>query len=134
MNIQSLKALCRRFPGAEERLHGPPSNILVYRVGDKFFAYFKTSDPERWRFSIKVTPERFLELTDQPGIKPARWMGRYHWVTIVDVKRFPDDYLRELVAWSHRAALEKLSRRKRMALTGEDAAPTPRKTRSVRRR
>jgi len=30
-------------------------------VGGKKFAYFKTSNPERWRFSVKVTPARFVE-------------------------------------------------------------------------
>lgn len=68
------------------------------------FAYFKTSDPERWRFSVRVTPDRFVELTDVPGVRPARWRGRYGWVTIVDVARFPGDYLQALVEASYQRA------------------------------
>src|SRR5262245_61409489 len=83
MDTEQLKAFCAARPGATVQLYAPPSNVLVYAVGNKTFAYFKTSEPERWRFSIKVTPERFVELTDVPGIKPARWMGRHRWVTIV---------------------------------------------------
>ena len=52
--------------------------------GGRKFAYFKTSEPEQWRFSIRTTPERFMELTDVPGIKPARYMAKFHWVTIVN--------------------------------------------------
>ena len=116
MDTDQLKAFCADFPAADVVLHGEPSNILVYAVGGKTFAYFKTSEPERWRFSIRVTPERFVELTDQPGIKPARWMGRWYWVTVVDVRRMPQDYLRELVTWSYQHALGKLSRKRRAAL------------------
>jgi predicted DNA-binding protein (MmcQ/YjbR family) len=86
---------------------------LFYYVGQKKFAYFKTSEPEQWRFSICTTPERFLELTDVPGIKPARYMARHYWVTIVDVESVPADYLQELIAWSYNKAIAKPSKRKR---------------------
>lgn len=113
MNTEQLKDFCRRLPGAEATLHGAPANILTYTVGGKRFAHFKTSEPERWRFSIKVTPERFIELTDVPGIKPARWLGRYRWITIVDVASMPTAYLSELVRWSYDNALASLSKARR---------------------
>ena len=69
MNVPELKAFCGRFPGAAHTLYGEPYNFLVYHVGGKKFAYFKTSVPERWRFSIRVDPDRFIELTDVPGVK-----------------------------------------------------------------
>jgi predicted DNA-binding protein (MmcQ/YjbR family) len=105
VNVAALKRFCRAFPGAEETLYRDPWNFLVYSVRGRKFAYFKTSTPERWRFSVKVTPERFVELTDVPGVKPARYRGRFHWITIVDVSGFPAAYLRELVEWSYRRAL-----------------------------
>jgi len=106
MNVSQLKRFCRERPGAAETRYGEPYNFLVYSVRGRKFAYFKTSEPERWRFSIRVTPDRFVELTDMPGVKPARYRGRYGWVTIVDVVAFPDGYLRELVESSYdRASL-----------------------------
>jgi predicted DNA-binding protein (MmcQ/YjbR family) len=116
MNVTQLKRHCRKFAGAVEKLYGHHSNILVYSVGGKTFAYFKTSDPERWRFSLRVTPSRFLELTDMPGVKPARYMGRFHWVTIVHVDEFPSSYLVELVEASYRRALESLSKAKQISI------------------
>lgn len=116
MNTQQLKRHCLRFPGAVETLYGAPANILVYAVEGKNFAYFKTSEPERWRFSLRVTPDRFLELTDVPGVKPARFRARHHWVTIVDVKQFPADYLTELVAGSYWRAVASLSKTRQKAL------------------
>lgn len=113
MNVSQLKQFCRSFPGAAETRYGAPWNFLVYSIGGKKFAYFKTSHPERWRFSTRVTPERFIELTDIPGVKPARYRGRFGWITIVDVSSFPVKYLRELVEWSYRRALASLSRTRR---------------------
>lgn len=127
MDTAGVKKFCAALAGAEVHLHDAPANILVYSIGDKSFAYFKTSEPERWRFSFKVTPDRFLELTDIPGIKPARWRGRHQWVTVVDVRTLPDAYLRELVEWSYRHALGKLSRVRQRALTGISLPVQPRK-------
>ncbi len=118
MNTARLKAYCASLAGASRRLYGAPYNILVYQVGGKTFAYFKTSEPEKWRFSVRVSPDRFLELTDRPGIKPARFRGRYHWVTIVKIQAVPGDYLGELVRASHRRALGSLSRRKQLEISG----------------
>jgi predicted DNA-binding protein (MmcQ/YjbR family) len=118
VDAAGLKVFCAHLPGATSRLLEHPANILVYSVGDRNFAWFKTSEPERWRFSLKVTPERFIELTDVPGIKPARYMARFHWVTIVDVGMVPEAYLTELVDWSYRKALGSLSRARRSALPG----------------
>ena len=109
LNVAQLKAHCRGYPGATEELHGEPYNFLVYSVGGAKFAYFKTSHPERWRFSMRVTPDRFIELTDVPGVKPARYRGRFHWITIVNVSSFPARYLAELVEWSYQRAFGSLS-------------------------
>jgi predicted DNA-binding protein (MmcQ/YjbR family) len=113
MDVDAVKQHCGRFPGAASKLYGPPSNVLVYYAGGRKFAYFKTSDPEKWRFSVRTTPDRFLELADVPGIKPARYLARYHWVTIVDVRTVPADYLQELIAWSHARATTPIRRKVR---------------------
>ena len=122
MDVAAVKAHCSRYPAAVSKLYGPPSNVLVYYVGGRKFAYFKTSEPERWRFSFCTGPERFLELTDVPGIKPARYMAKYRWVTVVDVGSVPADYLRELIAWSYAKALSGLSRRRQSAIADGTAA------------
>jgi len=116
MNVSQRKKFCRDFPHTTETLYGEPYNFLVYSVGGKKFAYFKTSHPERWRFSTRVTPDRFIELTDVPGVKPARYRGRFGWITIVDVSSFPASYLRELIECSYQRALASLSRAKQHAI------------------
>ena len=123
MDVAALKRHCRSLPGSVEQRYADPANILVYSVGGKRFAYFKTSEPERWRFSFKVAPERFLELTDQPGIKPARWLGIHRWITVVDVASVPTAELKALVGWSYGYAWDRLTRRQRAAIL-DDAPDT----------
>jgi len=126
MNVAQLKRFCGAFPGASAQRYGEPWNFLVYSVCQRKFAYFKTSMPERWRFSVHVTPERFVELTDIPGVKPARYRGRFYWVTIVDVSAFPAAYLRELVDGSYRWAFDGLSRANQAAIRASAATAEPR--------
>jgi predicted DNA-binding protein (MmcQ/YjbR family) len=116
MNVSQLKAFCRGFPGTTESLYDKPYNFLVYAVGGKKFAYFKTSHPERWRFSTRVAPDRFIELTDVPGVKPARYRGRFYWITIVNVSSFPGSYLTELVDWSYQRAFASLSKSRQITV------------------
>jgi predicted DNA-binding protein (MmcQ/YjbR family) len=116
VNVARVKAYCRAFAGVSPTLYGDPYNFLVYTVGGRKFAYFKTSEPERWRFSVRVTPDRFVELTDIPGVKPARWRGRYGWITIVDVSSFPETYLKELIEASYERALDSLSKAARRSI------------------
>lgn len=116
MNVLNVKKYCLSLAGVSERLAGDPSNVLVYKVSGRKFAYFKTSDPEKWRFSIRVTNDRFLELTDQPGIKPARYMHRFYWVTIVNVNAMSPEYLKELIDWSYEKALSGLSKKRQLEI------------------
>jgi predicted DNA-binding protein (MmcQ/YjbR family) len=123
MDIAAVKDYCRGLPGVSAKLYDAPSNILVYYVGGRKFAYFKTSEPEQWRFSICTSAERFLELTDVPGIKPARYMARFRWVTIVDVETVPADYLQELITWSYAKARSGLTKRQQSAIALEQSQP-----------
>ncbi|GJM10193.1 MAG: hypothetical protein DHS20C11_24690 [Lysobacteraceae bacterium] len=110
---------CASFAGSNAEEDGAPYNILTYKVAGKKFAYFKTSEPEQWRFSIRVSPDRFLELTDQAGVKPARYMGRFHWVTIIDVNAFPEQYLRQLIKASYTRAVESLPKYRQRQLASK---------------
>lgn len=105
MDVDAVKELCSRYPGVSSKLYGAPSNMLVYYSAGRKFAYFKTSEPEKWRFSIRTSPDQFLALTDVPGIKPARYMAKFHWVTIVNVNSVPEDYLQGLIEWSYARAV-----------------------------
>ena len=52
-----------------------------------------------------------------PGVKPARYMARFHWVTIVNVNAFDSDYLKELIDWSYKKSLSRLPKRVQSEIT-----------------
>lgn len=116
MDIDDVKRFCLSLPGAREQLLGEPANMLVYAVGGKQFAYFKTSEPQRWRFSIRVTSDRFIELTDQPAVRPARYLHRFHWVSILNTQAFDELYLKQLIEWSYKKARGSLPKKAQLIL------------------
>ena len=111
MDLTETQEFCLSLKGVTEKSYGHPSNVHTYYVGRRKFAYFKTSEPERGRFSFRTSPDLFISLTDQAGIKPARYMHRFHWVTVVKVESVPSDYLIELITWSYDNALDSLPKK-----------------------
>ncbi len=116
MNVEQLKLYCLSLPGSETKEIKHPGNLLSYSLLGKKFAYFKTSQPEQWRFSFKASPAIFMELTDQEGFKPARFMGRFFWVTAVNVNEINEDYLKSLIEYSYQAAFTSLPKYKQASI------------------
>ena len=54
---------------------------LVFKIGGKMYAV-TVLEPGPLCLSFKCTPETFAELTERPGIIPAPYSARYHWVAL----------------------------------------------------
>lgn len=78
MNTKKLEALCRQLPGTTANVQW--DDDLVFKVGGKMFVCCGLDIDSK--YSFKVEDERFLELTDQPGIAPAPYLARARWVQI----------------------------------------------------
>jgi predicted DNA-binding protein (MmcQ/YjbR family) len=81
-----LERLCGKWPGVTRDIKWGAD--LVFSVGAKMFVVTPSDGSEGGRLSFKVADERFLELTDQPGIIPAPYMARSHWISITEPQRF----------------------------------------------
>src|SRR6516225_2327315 len=68
MNANGLRKVCDRWPGVTESVKW--EDDLVFSVANKMFVVTALRGPHRDRMSFKVDPDRFLELTDQPGMIP----------------------------------------------------------------
>lgn len=108
MTRNDVKKYCGSFSSVVATEKTFPMDYLSYTVKGKKFAYFKTSEPEMWSFNIRVSEDRFLELTDQPGIKPSKYMARFHWITLSNVDAMDENYLKELILWSYQKSLSSL--------------------------
>jgi len=112
----TVRSIFRKFGESESR--------LVFNASA--FAVFPVARGKAGSVSFKCDPERFLELTDVPGIIPAPYLARAHWVQVTDAKALPDAQARELVAHSHALILAKLTKRERDAIA---AAPAKKSSR-----
>ena len=105
MNIEQLRKFCLSFPGVTEDIKW--GNDLCFCVGKKMFAVTGV-ESQADGISFKCTPERFTELVEREGIMPARYVARYHWVTITELKAVTKQELKELIAESYKLVFDKL--------------------------
>ncbi len=108
MDFETAKALCRSFPGATEDIKWESN--LVFSVGAKMFAVTDSAAPPTG-ISFKVDDERFLELTDRPGIIPAPYLARAKWVYVERASALSDGEAAALLARAHQIIFAKLSKK-----------------------
>jgi len=109
MDIDGLRTLCSAWPGVSESVKW--EDDLVFSVADKMFVVTALRGPHKGRMSFKVDADRFLELTDQPGMIPAPYMARAFWVSIVEPERFSDAQTRVFVRRSYELVRSGLSKK-----------------------
>ncbi|MES2130040.1 MAG: MmcQ/YjbR family DNA-binding protein [Pseudomonadota bacterium] len=107
MNFEKAKTLCRSLPGATEDIKWGAD--LVFSVGAKMFACMAADNPTG--VSFKVDDERFLELTDRPGIIPAPYLARVKWVHVEKAGALSDKEAAELLRRSYELVFSKLTRK-----------------------
>ena len=78
MTAAELRELCMSFPAATEQIQW--DNDRVFKIGGKMFACSGLEADSR--YSFKCDDARFLELTDQQGIRPAPYLARAKWIQI----------------------------------------------------
>ncbi len=114
-----LQKLCRSFTGATEEILW--DNDLVFKVGGKMFFCADESDHPQGSYSFKVADERFLELTDLPGIRPAPYLARAKWVQVdPSACELSTPELEALVEESYRLVFGKLTKKLQRSIQGTD--------------
>ena len=138
MNTESARAHLLALPHVVETLQW--GDNLVFWVGDKslggkMFALLNLTPQQgpiqHGVLSFAATPERFAELVEQDGIRPAPYFARIGWVALDRWSALPTPELQDLLEIAHSLTLAKLPRKTRLAL---DLAlqSLPQGTRSLR--
>lgn len=78
MHIEDLRTYCLSLAGTTEDIKW--EHDLCFSIRGKMYCVASLEAP--FTFSFKATPENFASLTQQPGIKPAPYLARYHWVLV----------------------------------------------------
>jgi len=118
MTQSDLEKLCGAWPGVTSGIKW--EDDLVFSVGGKMFAVLCLRGPDRERISFKVDPERFLELTDQPGIVPAHYMARAFWVTITEPERFVQTQMTAFIRHSYDLVRANLTKKMQATLAAQE--------------
>ncbi|OOG56962.1 MmcQ/YjbR family DNA-binding protein [Rhodanobacter sp. C03] len=111
---RQLEALCGRWPGVTRDIKWGAD--LVFSVGGKMFVVTPSDGSEGGRLSFKVADERFLELTDQPGIMPAPYMARSRWISVTEPQRFGTAELQALILDAYTLVRAKLTKKLQVEL------------------
>ena len=114
MNVDQLRKICMTLPGSTENIQW--GDDRVFKVGEKMFACSGLEADSK--YSFKVDDERFLELTDLPGVVPAPYLARAKWVQIDPAAcDLPHDEIEALVRRSWQLVFAKLPKRKQKEIS-----------------
>ena len=114
MNHAEIHDFCMHLPGATRDIKWQTNE--VFSVGGKMFCVMCIDLAQSEGVSLKADPARFLELTDQPGIVPAPYLARHHWVRLARPDVVSADVLTELLQTAYRLVRMKLPKKVRDGL------------------
>jgi predicted DNA-binding protein (MmcQ/YjbR family) len=113
MALEWFRRHCLSFPHATETVQW--GNDLVFKIAGKMFAVLAL-EPGEHLCSFKCTPETFAELTERPGIVPAPYMARAHWIALQSEDALPSSEVKRLVAQAYELVFAKLPKKTQSAL------------------
>jgi len=113
MNVDWVRSYCMALPHATESVQW--GNDLVLKIGGKMFAVVPLEPAKVW-LSLKCSPEEFAELVERPGIIPAAYLARHHWISLETEDAITTAELKRLLRRSYDLVLEKLPKKARAAL------------------
>jgi predicted DNA-binding protein (MmcQ/YjbR family) len=108
MTLESIRQYCLSLPHATEQVQW--GNDLLFKVAGKMFAVAPL-EPAPVCLSFKCTPENFAELTERPGIKPAAYMARNHWISLEREDALPARETKALLRQSYDMVFAKLPKK-----------------------
>ncbi|WEN16725.1 MmcQ/YjbR family DNA-binding protein [Rhodanobacter sp. AS-Z3] len=109
MSVTQLEGLCGLWPGVVRDIKW--GDKLVFSVGGKMFVMMHLDGRADGRLAFKVADDRFLELTDLPGMIPAPYLARAHWIAVTEPWRFTTAELYALLRDAYATIRTKLSRK-----------------------
>ena len=119
MSVEFVRKVAMSLPHVTEQIQW--EDHLLFKIGGKMFA-ITTLGPEGVRLSVKSTPEKFYELTEIPGVIPAPYMARNHWVALEQWDAVRRSEMEDLIRESYGLVLAKLPKKTQALLTAK-AAP-----------
>ncbi|MGA2904425.1 MAG: MmcQ/YjbR family DNA-binding protein [Candidatus Korobacteraceae bacterium] len=115
MDIEAIRRYCLQFPHTTENLQWGCD--LCFKVDGKLFLVMPL-EPAPVRLSLKCSAEKFAELCQRPGVRPAPYLARAQWVSLEQLNTLLDAELRELIAEAYQLVWERLPKKRQQELKG----------------
>lgn len=113
LSIDWIRAICMALPHVTETVQW--GDNLVFKVGGKIFV-IAPLEPASTCLSFKCTNEEFDELIERPGIIPAAYLARAHWVSLEDASAMPKAEVRRRLEEAYAIVFAGLPKKTRAAL------------------
>ncbi len=113
MDINWVRHYCLSLPHTTEKVQW--QDDLVFKVGGKMYAVVALEPGEHW-LSFKCSPEEFAELLERPGIVPAPYMARAHWVSLETEDALPRGEIQRFLRQAHDLIFARLPKKTQTAL------------------
>lgn len=113
MNAGWVRRVCLAFPHATESVQW--GDNLVFKVGGKIFAIAPLEPAESW-LSFKCSPEEFAEYVECPGIVPAPYLARAHWIALQSQDALTAAEVKRMLRRSYDLVFERLPKKARASL------------------
>ena len=116
MNVDWVRRFCLALPHTTEKIQW--GHDLVFKVGEKMYAA-AVLEPGPVCLSFKCTPEDFAELTERPGIIPAPYAARAHWIALQHEDSLSAAEIRRLLKQSYELVFARLPAKRQEELQKE---------------
>jgi predicted DNA-binding protein (MmcQ/YjbR family) len=126
MSVEWIRKHCLSLPHTTEQVQW--GNDLVFKIGGKMYAV-AVLEPGPYCMSLKCAPEKFAELVETPGIAPAPYLARAHWVALEEADVLPAAELKSLLRQAYELVLAKLPRKTQAALASKKPSAAKRRSR-----
>ncbi|RWU18867.1 hypothetical protein DM813_21315 [Pseudomonas alkylphenolica] len=104
---EQVAQFCLSLPGAREDYKW--GGIRVFSIaGNKMFAVMDLAGAG---VSFKVASELFLGYVDRPGVRPAPYLARAHWISVARPYCMGREELWDLLQRSHQLVVRRLPKR-----------------------
>ena len=112
-DIPAITAYCLSLPGARSDLKW--GGVQVFSIAQtKMFALLDLQGSGNLAF--KVDDDLFLGFCDRPGMRPAPYLARAHWISLTPPYQASPAELRQLLLRSHQLVVNRLPKVRRIGL------------------
>lgn len=112
MTADDIAAFCLELPGAREDYKW--GGVRVFSIADtRMFAVIGLRGDD---LAFKVGSDLFLGYVDRPGVRPAPYLARAHWISLSAPYAMGKVELQEALTRSHQLVVARLPKRRQIGL------------------